>query len=332
MTDNTLKEIYNIYSVSSFEKEIGDYLKNHYEKNGYKIVKDNLGSVFFNKENKDAKKVMIAFPLDEYGLMVREIEDNGKIRFVLLEDISPLSFLNQRVNIITRNKKNIKGVVKADIKFAEDTKANISEDNLFIEALVPNDKINDLIKIGDLVSFDSSLYEDEQFLMGRSLNQKIFQFLSIKLAEKIRDKSYPFDLYIGGISQSTIGFRGTKTATYVIKPDLALALTSFETNASSPKIALGDGIIVGKYDKQMLPDRKLLSFVESKFETKAYLGLRANDGSFIHKTLSGTPTLSLGIATANISTSNETIYKKDIDTLSNFLVAFLDKIQEFLEA
>ena len=80
----------------------------------------------------------------------------------------------------------------------------------------------------------------------------------------------------------------------------------------------------------MLPDRKLLSFVESKFETKAYLGLRGNDGSFIHKTLSGTPSLSVGLATANISTSNEVMMKADIEKLENFLIDFLDQAQEFL--
>lgn len=330
--DNKIKNIYNIYSVSSFERQIGEYLQDHYENNGYKIVKDNLGSIFFNKENKGEKKVMIAFPLDEYGLMVREIEDNGKIRFILLEDISPLSFLNQRVNIITRSNENIKGIVKANIKFAEDKKTKLNEDDLFIEALVPYKKIKDKVKIGDLVSLDSPLYSDENFIMGRSLSQKILQYISLNVAEKIKDKSYNFDLYFGGISQSTIGFRGSKTATYVIKPDLAIALTNFETNSSSPKISLGDGLIVGKYDKQMLPDRKLLEFVESNFKTRPYLGFRGNDGSFIHKTISGTPTLSVGIPTSNVSTANELVLKSDIDRLENFLIDFLDQVEDFLGA
>ena len=330
--DNKIKNIYNIYSVSSFERQIGDYLQDHYENNGYKIVKDNLGSIFFNKENNGKEKVMIAFPLDEYGLMVREIEDNGKIRFILLEDISPLSFLNQRVNIITRSNENIKGIVKANIKFAEDKKTKLDEDDLFIEALVPYKKIKDKVKIGDLVSLDSPLYSDENFIMGRSLSQKILQYISLNVAEKIKDKSYNFDLYFGGISQSTIGFRGSKTATYVIKPDLAIALTNFETNSSSPKISLGDGLIVGKYDKQMLPDRKLLEFVESNFKTRPYLGFRGNDGSFIHKTISGTPTLSVGIPTSNVSTANELVLKSDIDRLENFLIDFLDQVEDFLGA
>lgn len=330
MMKNTIKEIYDIYSVSSFERPISEYLEQAYQGYSYKIVKDKLNSIFFNKENPGRKKVMIAFPLDEYGLMVREIEDNGRVRFVLLEDISPLSFLNQRVNIITRNKENIKGIVKADVKFAENSKTNIGEDDFYIEVLVPRDKLEEKVKIGDLVSLDSPFYEDEDFIMARSLSQKIFQYISLNLAEKIKDKTYPFDLYVGGISQSTIGFRGTKTATYVIKPDLALALTSFETNASSPKISLGDGLIVGKYDKQMLPDKKLLSFVEDRFESKSYLGLRGNDGSFIHKTISGTPSLSVGLATANISTANEIVLKTDIEKLENFLIDFLDQVGEFL--
>ena len=216
------------------------------------------------------------------------------------------------------------------MKFAENSKTNIGEDDLYIEVLAPRDKLEEKVKIGDLVSLDSPFYEDEDFIMARSLSQKIFQYISLNLAGKIKDKTYPFDLYVGGISQSTIGFRGTKTATYVIKPDLALALASFETNASSPKISLGDGLIVGKYDKQMLPDKKLLSFVEDRFESKSYLGLRGNDGSFIHKTISGTPSLSVGLATANISTANEIVLKTDIEKLENFLIDFLDQVGEFL--
>lgn len=328
--DKNFEEIYDIYSVSSSEKNIKNYLLKEYQKNGYKICEDRLYSVFMNKENKNKKKLMIAFPLDEMGLMIENIEEDGKIRFIFLEDISPLSFVNQRVNIITRDYQNIKGIVCVDEKLAEKNKKDIKVEDLYIKAICSEEKMKNSIKIGDLISLESDLYQNDDFIVGRSLSQKIFQYLSIKLAEKLKDKNYPFDLYIGGIAQSTIGFRGTKTATYVIKPDVAIALTSFEVNNSNPKIDLEDGVVLGYYDKQMLPDKKLLNYIKDNFDTKPYLGFRGNDGSFIHKTLQGTPTVSLGIAVKNISTANEMLSINDYKKLEEFIIKFLDKFNLFL--
>ncbi|MDO5048061.1 MAG: hypothetical protein Q4D88_05930 [Anaerococcus sp.] len=324
------KDIYDIYSVSSDESEIKKYLAKKYENLGYLTFEDRLNSIFLNKENKGKPKLMIGFPLDEIGLMIENIEEDGKIRFIFLEDLSPLSFINQRVNIKTRDNGNIKGVVCLDRKFIENKSSNFDGKDLYIKAFLDDDDLFEKVNIGDLVSLDTDILEDENFLTGKALSQKIFSYLSIDLARIIKERSYGFDLYIGGISHSTIGFRGSQTSAHLIKPDFSINLSGFEVNNSSPKINLGDGAIISYFDSKMLPDQKFLSFIKNNFKLKPYIGLRENDGSFVHKTLKGAASISMGLPIKNMYTGNELIFKNDYKELKEVILQILDDFDKFI--
>ena len=76
----------------------------------------------------------------------------------------------------------------------------------------------------------------------------------------------------------------------------------------------------------MLPSQMLLHDMESKIEVKPFLGTMGNDGSFIHKTRMGTPTVSIGIPMENVGSANEICLMKDADALANVLYSYLKKI------
>lgn len=315
-----LQELYEIYSVSSYEKELNHYLKKRYSENCDQIVEDRLYSVFAKKNSENKQKLMIACAMDEIGLMVSSVENDNKAKFIALENLSPASLLHQRVNITTRDDENIKAFITTNKKTLEEKITNINIEDLYIEAFDETKKIN----VGDLVTLESSLIETENKIIGRSLTQKIPQYLTIKVLEKVKDMKLNNTLFIGSISQSTVGFRGTKTANHVVEPDLAIVVTGFEVNNSNPKIDLGDGVVVGYYDSQMIPNQDLLRYITEKYSTKAYIGILGNDGSFIHKTLGGAPTLSVGIPMKNMGTSSVIVAKKDIEELEKFLLEVIE--------
>lgn len=322
---NQLATIYAINSVSSAEKELQNFLTTQYHNLAYEVTKDGLYSVFAEKKaSKDinqTNKVLIACAMDEIGLMIERVFPNGKMTFVCLESQSPAVLLGQRVEVLARDGNLYPAVITADCKFLETVPATIKEKDLFIELCELSDY--DKILPGDLVCFSSPLIETEHTYMGRSLNEKIFQALQLDLLKDLQQETFSYDLAIGTVAQSTVGFRGTQTATYVLRPNLAIALTAFEAHASKSGLDIGSGVVVSCYDRQMLPDYDLLNYVCSKYTVQPYLGLLANDGSFIHKTLSGTPTLALGIVMRNLGTPNVMVAKKDIKALHSFLKNFL---------
>lgn len=326
MNRDRLEKLCASFGVSSWEKEVSKLLKTEYEPLCDEIKRDRLGSVFAIKrsKNKNAATFMIASPLDEVGLMISEVKKNGTLSFIPLESVSVSSLLHQRVRILTRDDNFIDGVISTGKKALEDPCEVKSEKDLFITCGMDYDEIKKLVCPGDLVGYSTSCFENSGILISKSLFPRVLNEATLELLEKVKNSEFDFHLAVGGVAQSVIGYRGTKTATYVIKPDAAIALTAFD--GAEENAIPGDGVILGYYDKQMIPSKDLLHDFSKKTETKPYFGMRGNDGSFIHKTLKGTPTISAGIAIQNLGSANEICKATDIDKLVDSLATYLHTI------
>lgn len=294
------------------------------------LCSDRLGSLFCIKEtkSKDAPTLMIATNLDEPGLMIDEILSDGRLSFVALEDLSPASLLHQRVQIWTRSHKCRYGIISCShTKFMEEAKSSVSLSELTIETGMSQKEAEEIFHIGDLALIDGEpMMLNDHMITGKALYNRILLEAILEIRETLLKDTLDYRIAFGGIAQSAIGWRGTKTATYVIRPDAALVLTGFEINASDPEIHFGDGTICEYYDKQMLPSRMLLNDFTKNVKTVPYFGYYGNDGSFIHKTIKGTPSLAVGIGMKNIGTNAVIADLNDIDTLVKNVAAYCRKL------
>lgn len=325
MNIERLKKLCALNSVSGFEEKMKTFFIS--ENPQAKYLQDRLGSIFYIKKssNPKAKRLLIACAMDEIGLMVNSINNDGSLGFITLESISPASLLHQKVEIIKRNDEIVNGIIVAKkYKFKEIALDKINLEDLVIDAGFTYEEALKNFKPGDLITFKHDFNHIGYCVVDKSLHQKALIEAIIELIEKLKHQTYDYEIVLGLIAQSTIGWRGSKTANYVVKPDIALILTGFEVNNSQPKININDGIIIGNYDKQMLPNRLLLNDFKAHINTKDYLGMLGNDGSFIHKTLSGVPTISIGIPIANMGSSVEMINTNNIDKLITGLIKYLN--------
>lgn len=283
------------------------------------IVTDRLGSVFGMKKslNENAPVLMITTNMDEIGMMVDNILADGRLSFVPLEDISPASLLHQRVQIWTRNHKCYYGVITCiDTKFMEDAKNTVAISELSIETGMSEAEAKSIFQIGDLVLADGDMKMfNNHVAFGKALYNRLMIEAILEIYENLKDDLLDCQIAFGGIAQSVIGWRGTKTATYTIKPDMALVLTGFEANHANPVIHMGEGVVCEYYDKQMLPSILLRKDFTGQIKTQPYFGYLGNDGSFIHKTINGTPCLAVGIAMKNIGTNATIADFNDVDAL-----------------
>lgn len=322
MNIDRLKKLVDIFSVSSYEDELKNFFKKECEEKDF--IEDKLGSVFYLKKSKNpqAKRVMIACSKDEVGLMIKEVFEDGTCSFITLEPLSPASLLHQRVNILTRDNKIIEGFIFCkNVKFNEVPLETIKIDDLSIDTGETDAK--NLIKPGDICGFKNQFCKVGNRVISKGLNQKTFIEVILCTIEKLKDIELDFEIALGIVAQSTIGFRGSKTANYVVNPDLAIVINGFEVNNSNPKINLNDGFIVSQFDKQMLPNRLLLNDIKSKYNYKEYFGIIGNDGSFIHKTMNGVSCVSIGIPIKNIHTSVEMIDLLDVKKLEDNLFDYI---------
>ncbi len=323
MNTERLKTLCNSFGVSSGEQAAAKILRESCKPLCDELKYDRLGSVFAVKKSKNPKAatLMIASPLDEVGLMISEVKKDGTLAFIPLESIALSSLLHQRVRILTREDTFIDGVIGMDKKALEDSCEIKSAEDLFITCGLSGDEAKERIHPGDLAGYAGTFGEQDGTAIAKALFPRVLNEVTLELLEKLKDTELDFHLAAGGVAQSVIGYRGTKTATCVIRPDAAIALTAFDT--AKRKVQLGDKVILGYYDRQMLPAQALLRDLAGQTETKEYFGLLGNDGSFIHKTLKGTPSISVGIAVDHLGSANEICKISDADALTDALASYL---------
>lgn len=316
-----IKTMCQLNSVTSNEIVLKKYFKSLFKQ--VQFVEDKLGSVFVYLPSKkaNAKNILITCSGDEVGLMLQKDNKPYHFDFICLEPLSACSLLHQQVDILKEDDSYTTGLI-------------VHKKNKFNENPISEVKIQDLeilcfdkdVKVGDIVGFKANFNQINDMIISKSLNQKAMLEVIISLIERLKNHDLAFNLYLGFTAASTIGFRGSKTATFISKPDLAFVLTGFETINSNPKISINDGIIIGQYDKQMLPNRELVRDFKIKHSCKDYFGLKGNDGSFIHKTLAGCPCVSLGVAITNIDSPIEVLNINDLKLLEDNLYDYLNHL------
>ena len=125
-----------------------------------------------------------------------------------------------------------------DKKALEDSCEIKGADDLFITCGLSGEEAKEQIHPGDLAGYASPYAEQGGTVMAKALFPRVLNEVTLELLERVKDAEFDFHLAVGGVAQSVIGYRGTKTATYVVRPDAAIALTAFDT--AKRKIQLGD--------------------------------------------------------------------------------------------
>lgn len=324
---NRLKELSNAFGVSSFESNVVSLLKTNLEANGNEIIKDRLGSIFALKKSKnpDAKTLLIATSLDEVGLMVSRVNDNGTLEFITLESLAPVSLLHQRVNVITRDNEKLVGVISANVN-AMSAKDSIKVSDLYVD--LGSASLSKKVLPGDLITFVGDFTViNEHIAMGKALNNRLLLEAALEVLENLKDYELDYNLVVGGIAASIIGHRGTMTSAYVVKPDTALILTGFDANVSKCKLVKGNGTVVAYHDGGMLPSQRLLNDFASSFDKyQTSIGTAANDSSFIHKMLRGCPSVACGVTMSNTGTANVLADLNDVDHLVKYISEYCKQL------
>ena len=80
---NTLKTLCALPGVSSWEDEVRDYIRSRVEPHADSVRVDAMGNliVFKKGEKPTGNKLMLCAHMDEVGLMVRTITDEGYLKF-----------------------------------------------------------------------------------------------------------------------------------------------------------------------------------------------------------------------------------------------------------
>ncbi len=102
---NNYRDLMLLEGISGHENNISNKLINHIkEHKSFKLIRDNLGSVFAFKKGSSDKTLMIAGHMDEVGFIITNITENGFLKIQPLGGVDPSILLGLSLNIHTEKK------------------------------------------------------------------------------------------------------------------------------------------------------------------------------------------------------------------------------------
>ncbi len=340
-----LKEITEAPGVSGYEGEVRDVIRKHLEGLA-DIEQDNLGSIICKKKGaSDKPKIMLAGHMDEIGFMVKLVTDKGFVKFSPLGGWWDQVILAQRV-IIKTSKGDILGVTGSKpphILSSDERGKMVKRKDMFIDVGAANGeeaKEDFGIRPGDPIIPVSPfrVLQNGKTYLAKAWDDRTGCALFINVIKKLANKEHPNTVYGVGTVQEEVGLRGARTSAWTIQPDVGIALEvgiagdvpGIKKEEAQEEIGKGPTILM--YDSSMIPNLKLRDLVmntarenDIPFQVDVMEG-GGTDAGVIHTTMSGVPSIVMGVPCRHIHSHAGIIHRDDYDNAVKLLVAVIKKL------
>ena len=171
-------------------------------------------------------KVMLLAHIDEIGLIIEKVLDNGICKLTNIGSVRPQMYLGQRVWVIKFDEKGNYQTIEGVIGYCPNyNKGEISVCDLNLDLGVSSkEEALKLVDIGDVVLCQNKVVElPNNLIASRALDDKIGAFIAIEVLKKLKSLTK-----LGVYFASTVGEETTKRgaifACEMIKPTITISL------------------------------------------------------------------------------------------------------------
>lgn len=334
-----LEKLCNASGVSGQEKEVTRIVREYLEPLTDEILYDNIGSIVGIKKGKGSLKILLTGHVDEIGMIVSSIDDNGFVRVNECGFLFAHALSAQDVVLTTREGKKLYGVIGTH---AKDPKFELGKDTIPVKDVVVDfgvankEELLSLgVHIGDPIVMAPMFREmnNPNYMTAKSFDDRIGVGLFLEIAKKLKDEDLDATVYFAGTVQEEVGLRGAKTVAQMVQPDLALALDVYPCyDSANDKIGnfkLGKGIGLSWMDTSSLGHPGFVHALMDIADECGYpyqpvlIDRGGTDAGEMHKTGAGVPTVSICVPNRYVHTCRSIVHKADyqsgIDLISEFI-------------
>lgn len=230
-----LEKMLSTPSPSGFEARAQALVREHMEPYADEVHRDVHGNQWFVLNPKGSVRLMLAGHIDEIGLMVKYIDDQGFIWVTKIGGPDAVQQWGHRVYIHTKNGPVLGVMGKRPIHTTppdDRTKAAKFED-LFVD-IGAKDKAEALkrVRIGDPITMAVGFERmPNDLAIARAMDDRIGAFVAIETLKKVRAQlqkkrrtRMDCALYAVCSVQEEVGLRGAHTSAYAIDPHVGVAI------------------------------------------------------------------------------------------------------------
>lgn len=348
-----LIRLLEVHGPSGYERRAARAWRKEAEGFADRVWLDVHGNSFAEIGEGGSPRVMIAGHIDEIGLMIHHVDDDGYLYFQGVGGWDPQVLVGQRVQILTDDAP-VSGVIgwKAIhlIEREEQEKA-VKLKNLWIDiGAEDGDEARERVAVGDVAVIRSdtiTLANDR--IAARSIDDRIGALIALEALRRAAEKGVSAHVIAVATTQEEIGYKsggGASTSTFGLDPDAAVVVdvthaTDHPTveKKEHGEIELGGGPVIsrGAVTNPVLFER-LRSAADAAgltYQVLASPSSTGTDADAIYTSRAGVATAIVSVPNRYMHTPNQMVSTADVDRASELvasLLAGLDPEEDFLPA
>ncbi len=336
MLSKHLEELCILCGASGNESSVREYICKNSIPYADNIRIDPLGNLIVEKKgtNLSHKKLMVSAHMDEVGLIVTYINDDGTMQIAPVGGVDAFVAIGRPVIAGC----NINGVIGAKPVHLLDSnqrgkQPEFSELYLDIGA-ESREQAEKIASPGTYVHFMPKFTRlGGNRVCSKALDDRIGCAIMMELLKE----NLPYDVTFAFLVQEEVGLRGAKAAAYSVNPDIAIVLEATTAaditgaDGDAKVCSLGAGPVVSFMDKSTIYDRELYDIAFSECDkmglpcqTKTRIA-GGNDSGAIHLSRGGVRTIAISAPCRYLHSPSCVADMNDIENCLKLTRAMIEK-------
>ncbi len=275
--------------------------------------------------------------IDEIGLHVSHIDDEGQLRFGQVGGWDPLVLVGQRVRLLTRDGA-VAGVIGRKpihlLKEEERKQAPELKDLHIDIGAKDGDEARQRVRIGDVAVVDGEPLEyPNDRVVSRALDNRVGCFVAAEAARLVAEQGgAPGDVLALAVAQEETSFAGSRTSAFAIDPDLAIVVdVTFATDQPGVELGqmtkhlLGSGPVIARGTTLHPKLFELLHDAGEReqipFTVESLSRATGTDADAFHLSRSGVPTGLVSVPSRYMHSPVEMVSLEDIANAARLIAA-----------
>lgn len=336
-----LQELISCHAPPGDEDEIEAVIRREFEATGVEVWQDGATNLYAHVPG-DGLKVMVAAHKDEIGMIVTDIEADGRVRVNRIGGSYPWKYGEGPVDILADDGSVVRSILsvgsthtrKGFLSELGTSRALTWELVTLFTGLSREDLRAKGVHIGSRAVVGRERKQIQylgEMIASFALDDRMGLVSLIAALQDVKDKHLPLDLYFVATTMEEVGLAGAQRAAHVLKPDVVIALDTSpvvrgETPAqvdARPIIWYGEGAFHLKRDCDTL----LRLADELGFGAQAVVyEAAASDAGGIKRAGLADRTVAFGFPRDN-SHGFEIAHPGSLVNVTRLLVAFLEQLR-----
>ena len=337
---NTLKELCALSGVSSWEDETRVFIRAQAEPYADSIRTDAMGNLIVFKKGRKATgdRLLLSAHMDEVGLMITRVEDDGTLRFDSVGGIDRRVLMGKRVYVGSHRIPAVIGSKPIHLTTKEERRSVPKMTELYLDMGAENrEAAEKLVELGDVAVFDPECVEfGSGLLKAKAIDDRVGCAVMLELLKE----ELPMDCTFAFSTQEEVGTRGAFAYAFSVHPEIALVVegTTASDIPSTPEhmkvCAPGLGPVIPFMDGGTIYDRGLFELLrrlaeENKipWQTKHRVA-GGTDARTIQRSREGVRAAGLAVAVRNIHSPSSVASIEDCENMLKRARLFIAAVAE----